>query len=170
MRPLGRREEGCLSTRSSSASSGGAAPMRGNKVAQTSGSWFSGGFLSAPDHAYNASGCPELRPASANQPLGPRWPAICPTWRRARRAHTRVVGRASAQQAVVVAVEEARAALCPPPVAHHRCGAAAADRATCRGRVGAHLRLHQPQRLRLQRVATAPGLRCGVAEPRAALE
>ena len=23
-----------------------------------------------------ASGCPELRPASANQPLGPRWPAI----------------------------------------------------------------------------------------------
>ena len=29
--------------------------------------------LSAPDHA---SGCPEPRPASANQPLGPRWPAI----------------------------------------------------------------------------------------------
>eukprot|EP00964_Phaeocystis_antarctica_P070675 scaffold43060_cov56-Phaeocystis_antarctica.AAC.2 len=29
--------------------------------------------LSAPDRA---SGYPELRPASANQPLGPRWPAI----------------------------------------------------------------------------------------------
>ena len=26
--------------------------------------------LSAPEHA---SGCPKLRPASANQPLGPRW-------------------------------------------------------------------------------------------------
>ncbi len=30
-------------------------------------------LLSAPEHA---SGCPKLRPASANQPLGPRWPAI----------------------------------------------------------------------------------------------
>ena len=29
--------------------------------------------LPVPDRA---SGCPELRPASANQPLGPRWPAI----------------------------------------------------------------------------------------------
>ena len=29
--------------------------------------------LSVPDRA---SGCPALRPASANQPLGPRWPAI----------------------------------------------------------------------------------------------
>ena len=29
--------------------------------------------LSAPDHA---SGCSELRPSLANQPLGPRWPAI----------------------------------------------------------------------------------------------
>ena len=29
--------------------------------------------LSVPDRA---SGRPELRPASANQPLGPRWPAI----------------------------------------------------------------------------------------------
>jgi len=45
MRPPGRREEGCRSTRSSSASSGGAAPMRGNKVAQTSASWLSGGLL-----------------------------------------------------------------------------------------------------------------------------
>ena len=30
-------------------------------------------LLSAPDHA---SGCPRLRPASDNQPLGRRWPAI----------------------------------------------------------------------------------------------
>eukprot|EP00964_Phaeocystis_antarctica_P011033 scaffold6066_cov69-Phaeocystis_antarctica.AAC.4 len=30
-------------------------------------------LLSAPEHA---SGCPRLRPASANQPLGPLWPAI----------------------------------------------------------------------------------------------
>ena len=29
--------------------------------------------LPAPDRA---AGCPELRPASANQPLRPRWPAI----------------------------------------------------------------------------------------------
>eukprot|EP00964_Phaeocystis_antarctica_P129720 scaffold93599_cov63-Phaeocystis_antarctica.AAC.2 len=29
--------------------------------------------LPVPDRA---SGCPELRPASANQPLGPRWPAV----------------------------------------------------------------------------------------------
>ena len=30
-------------------------------------------LLSAPEHA---SGCPKLRPASANRPLVPRWPAI----------------------------------------------------------------------------------------------
>ena len=36
---------------------------------QTSASWI----LSAPEHA---TGCPRIRPASANQPLGPLWPAI----------------------------------------------------------------------------------------------
>ena len=41
-------------------------------VPKTTGSTYSGGLLSAPDHA---SGCLELRPASANPPLGPRWPA-----------------------------------------------------------------------------------------------
>ena len=50
-----------------------AEPPVGNKLAQTSASWLSGGcYLSAPDHA---SGCPELRSASANQPLGPLGPA-----------------------------------------------------------------------------------------------
>ena len=34
------------------------------KLAQASASWLSKGSLSAPDHA---SGCPRLRPASANQ-------------------------------------------------------------------------------------------------------
>ena len=43
-----------------------------NKAAQTSASWLREP-LSVPDRA---SGCHELRPASANQPLGPRWPAI----------------------------------------------------------------------------------------------
>ena len=40
-----------------------------------------GGFLAAPNHGFlgapnHASGCPELRPASANKPLGRLWPAI----------------------------------------------------------------------------------------------
>ena len=44
------------------------------RAAQASPSWCSGGLsLSASGHA---SGCPKLRPASANQPLGPRWPAL----------------------------------------------------------------------------------------------
>ena len=43
-----------------------------NEAAQASASWLSGGRFSAPDRA---PGCPELRPASANQPLGPHWPA-----------------------------------------------------------------------------------------------
>ena len=46
------------------------------RAAQASPSWCSGGLsLSASGHA---SGCPKLRPASANQPLGPRWPALTP--------------------------------------------------------------------------------------------
>ena len=44
------------------------------KVARPSASWLClRRPLSAPEHA---SGCPKLRPASANPPLGPRWPAI----------------------------------------------------------------------------------------------
>ena len=45
----------------------------GNKAAQTSASWLSGGPFQGQ---IMPQGCPELRPASANQPLGPRWPAI----------------------------------------------------------------------------------------------
>eukprot|EP00964_Phaeocystis_antarctica_P105263 scaffold70303_cov64-Phaeocystis_antarctica.AAC.6 len=46
------------------------------RAAQASPSWCSGGLsLSASGHA---PGCPKLRPASANQPLGPRWPALTP--------------------------------------------------------------------------------------------
>ena len=44
-----------------------------SKVAQPSASWLSAGLLSASDCA---PGCPKLRSASANQPLGPRSPAI----------------------------------------------------------------------------------------------
>ena len=44
-----------------------------NKAAQTSASWLSGGPFQGQ---IVPQGCPELRPASANQPLGPRWPAI----------------------------------------------------------------------------------------------
>eukprot|EP00964_Phaeocystis_antarctica_P014772 scaffold8150_cov72-Phaeocystis_antarctica.AAC.17 len=51
-----------------------------NKVAQPSASWRSGGgLLSALELQITpqvASGHPRLRPASANQPLAPRWPAI----------------------------------------------------------------------------------------------
>ena len=43
-----------------------------SKVAQPSGQLALRRPLSAPEHGL---GCPELRPASANQPLGPRWPA-----------------------------------------------------------------------------------------------
>ena len=45
----------------------------GNKVAQTSASSISVGCSHALDHA---AGCATLRPASANRPLGPLWPAI----------------------------------------------------------------------------------------------
>ena len=45
-----------------------------NKVAQASGQLALRRPLSAPDRA---PGCPKLRSASANQPFGPRWPAIC---------------------------------------------------------------------------------------------
>ena len=48
--------------------------------------------LSAPNHA---SGCPELRPASANQPLGPCWPAIYRTHSRHRHAAARAAGAAA---------------------------------------------------------------------------
>ena len=41
-----------------------------NKLAEASASWLSRGS------SKHASGCPERRPASANQPLGPRLPAI----------------------------------------------------------------------------------------------
>ena len=41
-----------------------------NKLAAASASWLSRGS------SKHASGCPERRPASANQPLGPRLPAI----------------------------------------------------------------------------------------------
>ena len=56
-------------------------------------------LLSAPDRA---SGGPELRPASANQPLGPRWPATsglvstwsCTGWRATdRRRHSKAARR-----------------------------------------------------------------------------
>ena len=51
-----------------------AEPHVGNTLAQTSARWLSRGcYLSAPDHA---SGCPELRSASANQPLGPAKSAL----------------------------------------------------------------------------------------------
>ena len=59
--------EASLSARSQGGSTHGQAgsPV-GNRVALRR-------HLSTPDHALC---CPELRPASANQPLGPRWPAI----------------------------------------------------------------------------------------------
>ena len=42
-------------------------------VAHTRAGWLSGGPSSAPGRA---QGCPKHRSAVANQPLGPRWPAI----------------------------------------------------------------------------------------------
>ena len=44
------------------------------KAAQASASWLClRRLLSAPEHG---PGCPKLRPASADPPLGPRWPGI----------------------------------------------------------------------------------------------
>ena len=46
------------------------------KLAQPSASWLSGGSSQRQSMPQAAPGCPKLRPASANQPLGSRWPAI----------------------------------------------------------------------------------------------
>ena len=54
-------------------------------VARASASWRSGGSLTAPGRA--ASGCPELRPASATHPFSPRRPAYRHTGRCFRRRH-----------------------------------------------------------------------------------
>ena len=45
----------------------------GKKVARASAKLALRRLLSAPDRV---QGCPNFRPASANQPRGPRWPAV----------------------------------------------------------------------------------------------
>ena len=68
----------------------GRSPVWKTRFLRTRASWLAlRRLLLAPDHA---SGCPTLRPASANQPLGPLWPAteaLCSTWCRARAAWPR---------------------------------------------------------------------------------
>ena len=56
-------------------------------------SWLSGRPLSAPDHA---PGYPELRPASAYQPLGPRWPPVSALFFY-KAAHAQREGRGAAE-------------------------------------------------------------------------
>ena len=79
LQPLGRRRaRPAAAARRRARVPREAARYVGNRAAQTSASWLSGGRfqrrLLRADQA--ASGCPELRPSSAYQPLRPRWPAV----------------------------------------------------------------------------------------------
>ena len=59
-----------------------AAPVSKASWAQASASWLSGG-------CFKRQICPRLQPASANQPLGLRWPAYRPRFRHSTAPCTR---------------------------------------------------------------------------------